>query len=84
MGGHAKQFELIAQNYGAELLESPVEPNGICIHSIQCPETETITSNLALGDQLPPCEAGFLHIVTTAPWLVRFHPLFLPRPPPHS
>jgi len=82
MEGAAKQFELLAQNFGAELLDSPVEPTGIGKHATQCPETATIASKLALTGQLPPREAGLLQCASTSPWLVRFHSLFLPRPPP--
>jgi hypothetical protein len=60
MAEPAKQFELLAQNFGAELLDSPVEPTGIGKHATQCPETATIASKLALAGQLPPREAGFL------------------------
>jgi hypothetical protein len=84
MEGPAKQFELIAQSYGAELLGSPVEPARISKPATQCPETKTIFSILALVDQRPAPEAGFLQIAATAPWLVRSHPQFLPRPPPLS
>jgi hypothetical protein len=80
----AKQFELLAQNFGAELLDSPVEPTGIGKHATQCPKTATIASKLVLTGQLPPGEAGFLQFASTSPWLVRCHSLFLPRPPPHS
>ena len=84
MEGPAKQSELIAQNFGAELLESPVEPTGISKHSTQCPETETISSNLGLADQLPSSEAGFLQSIAASRWLVSYPPQFLPRPPPLS
>jgi len=80
--GAAKQLELIAQSFAAELLNSPVVPPGNSKHSTQGPETETISSNLALTDQLSPCGAGYLQIVTTSTWLIRFHQLSLPRPPP--
>ena len=82
MEGAAKQFELLALNFGVELLDSPVEPTGIGKHATQCPETATLASNLALVGQLPPREAGFIQFASTSPWLVRFHSLFLPRPPP--
>jgi hypothetical protein len=84
MEGPAKQSELVAQNFGAELLDSPVEPTGISKHSMKFPETATISSNHGLADQLPSSEAGFLQFVTTSAWFVRFHPPFLPRPPPLS
>jgi len=84
MEGAAKQFELLALNFGVELLDSPVEPTGIGKHATQCPETGTIAFKLALAGQLPPRAAGFLQFASTSPWFVRFHSLFLPRPPPHS
>lgn len=82
--GPVRQFELVAQDLGAELLGSPVEPAGYGKQSVPCPETQVFAGHCVKAAQLSPLRFDYQRIITTLPWLVGSHPLFLPRPPPFS
>lgn len=79
-----KQSELIAQNYSAELLGSPVEPTSFKRHSKQALEPEAIVPGLDLAEQPSQDGANFVQAAVTTPWHLRYHQLSLPRPPPRS
>lgn len=82
--GPVRQFELVAQDIGAELLGSPVEPAGYSKQSAPCRETQTFAGHYVKAGQLSPLRPVSPRIISTLPWFVGSHPLFLPRPPPFS
>lgn len=82
--GPARQSEFISHDLGTGLLDSPAEAGGGSRPSAPCPETQAVVSSFVPPDRMTSCGAEFLPDVTTSAWLVRCHPLFLPRPPPFS
>ena len=83
-GGGDSQFELSAQDFGSELLDSPVEPSGNQKPSTRPTESVTAPYNYAFKSQWPSGETFFLQVVNIPPRAVNLLRSFLPRPPPLS
>ena len=89
MAGHApegtsRHLEFTAADFSAELLNSPVEHSRSAKQELNCPESESVASRLVQADLLLPNRPDYQHIVINSSWFASSHPLFLPRPPPHS
>lgn len=82
--GTSRDLEFTAADFSAELLDSPVEHSRSAKQVLNCPESESVACRLVQAELLLPNRPDYLRIAINSSWFARSHPLFLPRPPPHS
>lgn len=82
--GMNRQLGFNAPDFGAELLNCPVDHSGNAKQSLQRSESALIVTLLVQAGLLPSDRPDCLRMVIPSPWLAKCHPLFLPRPPPNS